>query len=242
MQKNVFHFLGRRIELWTHPEPDPLATLIRSTGRFYEPDVLAKAQEIYLPGTTIVDVGANIGNHTVFFATILGAQVIAMEPYRPNHDLLEVNVAANGIGDRVRTHCLALGERDGSGSVRIGDPGNLGTVGIQANGGIQAGGGDIPIRSLDAMALDAPIGLIKIDVEGNEAAVLAGAEQTIRRWRPDIIVEADGTDRFLATARQLHEFGYARQGRYAWTPTYLFSAIDQGARMHSLLDLLGKAA
>ena len=236
MQKNVFSCLGRRIELWTHPEPDHLATLIRSSGRFYESDVLAKVQEVYWPGTTIVDVGANIGNHTVFFAAILGAQVIAMEPYRASHDLLEVNVAANGIEDRVRTHCVALGERDGSGSVRIGDPGNLGTVGIQADGG------DIPIRSLDGMALDTPIGLIKIDVEGDEAAVLAGARQTIRRWLPDIIVEADGADRFLATARQLQELGYAPRGRYAWTPTYLFSAVDQGARMHGLLDRLAQAA
>ena len=236
MQKNVFSCLGRRIELWTHPEPVLLATLIRSTGRFYEPDVLAKVQEIYLPGTTIVDVGANIGNHTVFFAAILGAHVIAIEPYRASHELLEVNVAANGIGEQVRTHCLALGEREGSGSVRIGDPGNLGTVGIQADGG------DIPIRSLDGMAPEAPIGLIKIDVEGNEAAVLAGARQTIRRWLPDIIVEANGADRFLATARQLHELGYAPRGRYAWTPTYLFSALDQDARMHALLDRFADAA
>ena len=233
MQKNVFTFLGRRIELWTHPAPDHLATIIRGTGRFYEPDVLMKIQEVYLPGTAIVDVGANIGNHTVFFAAILGAPVIAVEPYAPNHDLLQVNIAANGLEGLVRTHCMALGERDGEGSVRIGDPDNFGTVSIQA------GSGEIPIRSLDRIVqdrTDQPIGLIKIDVEGGEAAVLAGAQQTIRRWLPDIVVEADGADRFLATARRLHELGYAPRGRYAWTPTYLFSATDQAARMHSLLN------
>jgi hypothetical protein len=79
-------------------------------------------------------------------------------------------------------------------------------------------------------------------VEGNEAAVLAGARQTIRRWRPNIIVEADGTDRFLAMARQLHDLGYVPRGRYAWTPTYLFTTIDQVARMQSLLNPVAHAA
>jgi FkbM family methyltransferase len=236
VQKNVFSFQGRRIELWTHPEPDHLATLIRRTGHFYEPDVLAKIHEIYLPGTIVVDVGANIGNHTVFFAAILGAPVVAIEPYAPNHDVLQLNIAANGLETLVHTHCLALGDRDGSGSARIGDPGNLGTVGVSA------GAGDIPIRSLDGMRLDQPVGLIKIDVEGGEAAVLAGARHTIRRWFPDIMVEADGPDRFLATARQLHALGYVPRGRYAWTPTYLFSAVDQAARMASLLHPVARAA
>jgi FkbM family methyltransferase len=236
VQKTVFQFFGRRIELWTHPEPDHLARVIRSTGQFYEPDVLMKIREIHLPGTIIIDVGANIGNHTVFFAAILGAPVLAIEPYGPNHELLQINIAANRLEGLVRTQRVALGERDGAGSARIGDTGNFGTVSVQA------GGGDIAIRSLDRIAPDQPIGLIKIDVEGNEAAVLAGARQTIRRWRPNIIVEADGTDRFLATARQLHDLGYVPRGRYAWTPTYLFTTIDQVARMQSLLNPVAHAA
>ncbi len=132
VQKTAFSCLGRRIELWTHPEPDHLATLIRRTGSFYEPDVLMKAQEIHLPGTSIVDIGANIGNHTIFFAAILGAKVIAFEPYGPNYELLRLNVAANGLEGLVDTHRVALGEQDGSGTVRIGDSGNLGTVGHPA--------------------------------------------------------------------------------------------------------------
>jgi FkbM family methyltransferase len=238
LQKNVFTFLGRRIELWTHPEPDHLATIIRSSGRFYEPDVLMKVQEIYLPGTTIVDVGANIGNHTVFFAAVLGAPVIAVEPFGPNHELLEVNITANGLGGLVRPHCLALGARDGNGTTRIGDATNFGTVSVVT------GSGEIVVRSLDGLLLQhppQPIGLIKIDVEGSEAGVLAGARQTILRWQPDIVIEADGTDRFLATARQLLDLGYAPRGRYAWTPTYLFSAVDQAARLQSLLEPLAVA-
>lgn len=234
MQKNLFSFLGRRIELWTHPEPDLLATIIRSTERFYEPDVLLKAREVYLPGTVIVDIGANVGNHTVFFAAILGAPVVAFEPYEANFDLLEANVAANSLEGKVRAHRVALGNRNGSGSARLADPGNFGTVQI----GAQAG--SIPIRTLDRMLRDhpvgPPVGLIKIDVEGNEVPVLEGAQLTIERWLPDILVEADGTERFLAVVQALHDHGYMPRGRFAWTPTYLFSAIDQPARIRAMLE------
>ena len=232
MQKTVFHFMGKRVELWTHREPDHLATVIRNSGGFYETDVLLKCREIFIPGTVVIDAGANIGNHTVFFAAILGAKVEAIEPFPANYDLIRMNVVANGLERRVRIHCLALGEREGRGVAEIGQENNLGTVSVRPGGSI----GDIPIATLDSIAADLPVGLIKIDVEGGEAGVLAGASRTLRRWLPDIMVEADGTSRFEDTARHLLELGYTVRGRYAWTPTYLFSAIDQGARMHSLLE------
>jgi hypothetical protein len=68
MQQQVFSFMGRRIELWVHPEPDHMATVIRTSRTFYELDVLMKCREIYMPGTSIIDVGANIGNHAIFLA------------------------------------------------------------------------------------------------------------------------------------------------------------------------------
>jgi FkbM family methyltransferase len=229
MLKNVFQFMGQRIELWTHPEPDHLATVIRRSRGFYEPDLLMKCREIHIPGTVVIDVGANIGNHTVFFGAILGADVEAIEPFPANQQILRMNVAANGLDRRVRVHDKALGERQGQGQALTGNVDNLGTVRIQP------GGGGIAITTLDQIAADRPIGLIKIDVEGSEVGVLAGARRTLRQWLPDIMIEADGTDRFQDTARLLHEFGYAARGRYAWTPTYLFSATDQAARMRRLL-------
>ena len=230
MQKTIFDCLGRRIELWTHPEPDHLATVIRASRGFYEPDVLMKCREIHIPGTLIIDAGANIGNHTVFFAAILGADVMAVEPFAANQQVLQTNVAANGLDPQVRIHAVALGARAGPGCATIGNTRNLGTVQVRA------GSGAVSIVTLDSIAGDHPVGLIKIDVEGGEAGVLQGARRTLERWLPDIMVEADGVERFDATARWLHEIGYAMRGRYAWTPTYLFSATDQAARMQSLFE------
>ena len=230
MQSTTFGFLGRRIELWTHPEPDHLAGVIRSTQSFYEPDVLLKCRELHIPGTTVVDVGANIGNHTVFFAGILGAAVHAFEPFEPNHALLELNIAVNELGGLVRTHRVALGARSEFGTAIASRPDNFGMVSVAP------GAGEIAISSLDDLAFDDPIGLLKVDVEGAEMAVLQGGADTIRRWLPDIVVEADGAGRFHDVARLLHGLGYVPHGRYAWTPTYLFSAADQSSRMSRILD------
>jgi len=41
-----------------------------------------------VPGTAIIDVGANIGNHAVFFGAVFGAPAYAFEPYEPNYRLL----------------------------------------------------------------------------------------------------------------------------------------------------------
>jgi FkbM family methyltransferase len=232
MKKHVFECLGRRIELWTYPEPDHLASAI-GHGMFYEPDLLMKCHEIYLPGTVILDIGANIGNHTVFFAAVLGARVHAFEPFQPSLRLLEINLAANGIEGQVQLHPCALGAEDGGGRVlapRL--PANPGTVRVAA------GGDDVPIQRLDGLDLPGPVGLLKIDVEGAEADVLDGGRALIAAWLPDIMVEAGEPTAFKSIAHRLLGMGYVPRGRYAWTATYLFSAIDQAERMRRVLAAL----
>ncbi|HEY1412307.1 MAG TPA: FkbM family methyltransferase, partial [Rhodopila sp.] len=229
MQKQIFEFMGRRIELWTHPEPDHMGRLIRGNRTFYELDVLMKCREIYLPGTAVVDVGANIGNHAVFFGAVLNAPVYAFEPYPPNFELLQMNIAANGLDGQVVPACCAVGEDDGMGSVHPGPAENLGVTRIAF------GGGDVPVHTLDSLKLQGPIGLMKIDVEGAEAAVLRGASRMIGDWSPDIVVEAGDADAFRSVAATLWNFGYTPRGRYAATPTYLFTALDQARRIEQIL-------
>jgi FkbM family methyltransferase len=229
MQKNVFEFLGRRIELWTHPEPDFLATAIRGNRTFYELDVLMKCRELYLPGTAIIDAGANVGNHAIFFGAILNAPVYAFEPFEPNYALLELNIAANGLDGQVEALRCAIGAVDGSGSLVAGTSGNFGTTRVAF------GRGELAVRSLDSLAIPGPVGLIKIDVEGGESAVLLGAEALLRAWHPDLMIEAGTQAEFWRLADVLLSFGYAPRARFAATPTYLFSAADQTERMRRLL-------
>lgn len=202
---------------------------IRASRTFYELDVLLKCRERYMPGTAIIDAGANIGNHAVFFGAILNAPVYAFEPYRPNFDLLEINIAANGLEGQVLATCCALGQSDGVGSLFPGPPTNLGTTRVSL------GSGEVPVRCLDSLAVAGPIGLLKVDVEGGEVAVLLGAEALVEAWLPDIVVEAGDARSFKAVAEVLLGFGYVPHGRYAATPTYLFIATDQARRVRGIL-------
>ena len=228
-----FACLGRRIILFTHPAPDHLAGVISQTRMFYEMDVLLKCREIYLPGTTILDIGANIGNHSVFFGAVLEARVEAFEPFPGNQELLECNVIANGLTERVRIHCCAVGESAGSGTIHAPrEANNLGTVQIAP------GAGDVPIVRLDDMDPPGPVGLLKIDVEGAEPMVLRGAARLIAAWLPDIMIEAGTAAEFAAVAEILLEYGYTPKSRHAWTATYLFTAADQVSRMERVLAAL----
>lgn len=202
---------------------------IRASRTFYELDVLLKCRERYLPGTAIIDAGANVGNHAVFFGAILNAPVYAFEPFQPNFDLLEMNIAANGLEGRVLATCCAVGQSDGLGTLYPGPPSNRGTTRVCF------GSGGVPVRCLDSLAIAGPIGLLKLDVEGGEVAVLLGAAALIRAWLPDIVVEAGDARAFQAVAEVLLGYGYVPHGRYAATPTYLFIATDQARRVRGAL-------
>ena len=61
-----FRYDGVPISLRTFGALDHISRIIETSESFYEIDVLKRSAEIYIPGTTIVDAGANIGNHTIF--------------------------------------------------------------------------------------------------------------------------------------------------------------------------------
>jgi FkbM family methyltransferase len=123
--------------------------------------------------------------------------VHAFEAQRLMFHMLAGNVALNSM-ENIHCHCMAVGARAGSARIPRIDyrkPANFGSLELnrehQSDFGQQALGGEfeeIPMDTIDAMNL-ARVDMIKIDVEGMEADVLAGAEQTIRTHRPLMYVE-----------------------------------------------------
>jgi FkbM family methyltransferase len=158
------------------------------------------------PGDVVIDAGANVGNHTVFFAGRVGpdGRVYAFEPQRRVFQMLCANLALNGVTN-VEAVQAAVGT--GLGEVAIPDvdytaPGNFGGVRLACGAGRQ-----VPVRSLDSLGL-ARCAAIKIDVEGMELDVIDGASDLIARTRPLLYVENNDRAKSGALIRRIAGFGY----------------------------------
>lgn len=162
-------------------------------GEHSEPEIELFRQYLR-PGMVAVDVGANIGTHAVCFAQSVGpnGRVLAFEPQSVLLQVLIGNVALNACRNVVAEN-KALGARAGSVVVPWLDyarEGNFGALEL----GAWTQGDTVPVATLDSYALHS-CHLIKIDVEGMERDVLAGAHATIARHQPLLYVENNKPER-----------------------------------------------
>ncbi len=133
--------------------------------------------QVVSPGALVVEVGANIGAHTVELARLAGrdGEVHAFEPQRIVFQALCANLALNQCTN-VFARQAAVGENAGTITVPPLDPAvrnNFGGVSLQ---GVTFGE-SVPLVTLDSLDLPA-CQLLKVDVEGMEVEVLKGSEQT----------------------------------------------------------------
>ncbi|WP_134727029.1 FkbM family methyltransferase [Paracoccus luteus] len=166
---------------------DPVQNAIRE-GRFYELPELRTLKGLVAPGATIVDIGANVGNHALFFARRMrAARVIVFEPNPLAAAPLMANVLLNGLAGVVCLDHLgvALGAGASTGFGMRRHDRNLGATRLRP------GEGCIPVCRGDDLLTGETPALIKIDVEGMEMEVLAGLSATIARARPLMMVEVD---------------------------------------------------
>ena len=144
------------------------------------------------PNRVSLDVGADVGEFTIAMLASSCA-VIAFEPRLTQaRDLASMFGA---VGAAVRVEAVALSDKPGVASMRVvkSEPGRstIDTDNVLSDvngGGIQSV--VVPVKRLDDQHLD-NVGLIKIDVEGHELAVLHGAADTLARNRPVVLVEAE---------------------------------------------------
>jgi len=142
----------------------------------------------------VLDVGANIGAHTVPLAQMArpGGMVLAFEPQRLIFQTLCANVAINALVN-VDCRCLALGSQPGmtrNAAVDYTQPGNFGGLGVRTG----HSGESVPLATIDGLNLPA-CDFLKVDVEGMEIEVLKGAASTISKYRPVLYVENDRADK-----------------------------------------------
>jgi FkbM family methyltransferase len=166
-------------------------------GKVFDPCVTEAIHRLIDPGDTVIDVGANVGYLTSLAAVRAGAsgRVLAFEPHPAVYELLRSNVeawSANHALAPVELHELALSDHDGTGSIVVGPlfERNMGLAKL-ANGAADGQQShEVQLRRLDEVFEGGPVGLLKVDVEGHEAGVLAGTSKLLEeRLVRDIIFE-----------------------------------------------------
>lgn len=173
------------------------------------------------PQCVLLDIGANIGVHTLEFARACahkGGTVHAFEAQRIVYYMLAGNVALNSH-ENVFCHHQAVGESPGElalPTIDYSTPSSFGSIELGGNrqqepiGQVPTWQGSeetVPLVSVDSLEL-ARADLLKIDVEGMEMAVLLGARATIEQHKPVICIEFIKSDA-AALKTWLQAAGYA---------------------------------
>ncbi len=155
-----------------------------AAGRLFEDEQLLGMKRAVPEGAVIVDVGANIGQHTLFFAKNMKAKkVLPIEPDPALTGIIREHVTLNGAGN-VDCSLLGVGVSDAPGTCRMSgstnDPQNM-VLDYDSDG-------DIPLHPLDELITE-PVEFVKIDVDDAEMTVLAGMTRILREDRPALAVE-----------------------------------------------------
>ena len=170
-------------------------------ARFHEdePETLEWIDTCIKPGDTVWDIGANIGAYALYAGTIENVTVYAFEPGALNFGLMVEHIQLNGLGERVLPICAAFSDQPGIAALQIGEftaghTSALGDARNQFDAFDPAFAQSVPVYTVDGFretfALPAP-DHIKLDVDGIEGPIIAGALKTLPSVRT-LTVEVEG--------------------------------------------------
>ena len=190
-------------QIYTHDKGEYISDIIEQTGWYYEPKTIEYIKSLNLTNCTILDVGANIGNHTHainYFTN--NCHLISIEPFNENYEILKLNnIKGNCLNWFVDSHvnqsCVDIKISP------IWGENNLGYIKKTNEGQLIN-----KIGCIDFILTDSAIKLIKIDVEGNELNVLEGAKFTLKEFHPCIIAEHHTIKEHYQVLKYLNHFGY----------------------------------
>ena len=215
-----FPFLGEEITMYLpYAAQDRIQRSIVKSYNFFEFKELEvlRAKIGIESGKTIYDLGANIGNHTVYFSTAFRPKkLVAVEPQPAAVNILKRNIELNDIKNATVVECL-MGEKSGKGRMHSFKSRNLGATSFKTDDE-----GTIPIRNIDDLVeeqTNGEVDFMKIDVEGMHEEVLRGAEKTLTKARPTIWIE-------LRSFKQEYESGEKILSKFGYKKVLQLSAHD----------------
>lgn len=172
--------------LWFDGEDVHVTPWVRSQG-VWEADVMKLLRRVLRPGAVFVDVGANVGFHTVLAAQLVGpgGRVVSIEPAPWTLELLRANLWRSGVEATV----LPVAASDAPGTVALSsETGHRSGARLSARGDVQ-----VEAARLDDLLPELVVDVIKVDVEGAEPLVLRGARALVER-SPNLVAVVEFRD------------------------------------------------
>ena len=199
----IFEMGDARIYVPNYPI-DLIQSRIVDKGTFFEIDELEGLRPYIKKNAVILDIGANIGNHTVYWAVKANARKIySFEPIKETFKILKKNVEINDLVDRVKIFNIGLSNEKINGSIIEYSVENTGGTSVK-----QDANGNLLIDKLDNIKIEEDsVDFVKIDVEGHEFQTLQGARETLLKYKPTIFIEIL-SDECKRTDNYLTSLGY----------------------------------
>ena len=196
---------------------DHIGLTLNLEGRYENSSLLLVEEFIkkkipFAKDKTALDIGANIGNHSIFLANYF-KNVYAFEPNPVTYEVLKINCTFAAEHKNITPVNNGLSDREGSLPFYINRSNIGGSQIIDVNHESIKDAIQINVKTLDQLneLKDARVALIKIDVEGHELNVLKGAKDTISKNMPAILFEQSAPeiiDGSSSVIKYLEDLGY----------------------------------
>jgi len=217
----ILKYDNKNVSIDVLSEQDIMHINYFSKGSFYELKLLNKIKSFEKSGVYI-DLGANVGNHSLFFGLFCPVtKVIAIEAEKNIFNVLHNNLLRNLDNNKFVTYNCAISDFDGFVSMSLVSNINAGSTHIS-----EINNGDTKCTTLDNLIGDLnDIAVIKMDIEGYELKALTKATKIIENNKPIIITEVKNNNEFNDLKFFLGKYGYTCDAiNYANTPTYIWVA------------------
>lgn len=243
---------GCNFKMYTHSN-EVLSNQLRTNGYHSRNDLLL-FNEFLKPGSYFVDVGSNIGWHSIIASLLVGnsGKVFSFEPEPNNVEIFKQNILLNNLNNVELTECAVLDKEqlidfylhpDNFGDHSIAESTHLRSYIKSEQQRIT-----IPARRIDTVISPdnfLKIDLIKMDIQGCESAALAGCSELFKIKKPPIIIEYSPAHMYSAKFSPFEIFAFIDLAEYI--PFKIFSdseekTIDDCCKMLTINDLLIETA
>lgn len=224
-----------------YKDTDFIQGLVAREHKPYEYDMLQDIVARVPKGSTVLDVGMNIGNHSLFFLAN-GLKVIAFEANQKMSAIAKESVRLNGFEKDITIYECGVSDKEENAYFASEDIYNYGGMSLTVleDSAFRATGGGVVnshpnshsnstqkleilhLKTIDSFNIKEKISLIKIDIESMESKALLGAKKLIEKNRPLIYVEANYVHDFVKIDRVLQDYNYTQWDIFGDSPTHFY--------------------